>query len=77
MKAVLNLGWKNYIMDADKAIAVMQMLEGAEVYEEKWHSESKGKTYHVYERDLDQQTINLIPDSLYRMAKLAGKPEKE
>lgn len=75
MKAVLNLGWKNYIMDPDKAVAVLQMLEGAEIYEETWHHESKNKTHHVYEQEAGSQTLNLIPDSLYRMAKLAGKPD--
>lgn len=74
MKAVVKVGWKDYVMDADKAITLLGMLEGAEVFESKWVD--KDNTYYIYpqENETSLREIRLIPDQLYKMAKLAGKP---
>ena len=79
MKAIVQIGYTSYVMDAEKAIAVLEMLSGAEVYEGKWNSLSKSSTYYIYPQDNDTfiKEMKLLPDALYRMAKLAGKPNKE
>jgi hypothetical protein len=74
MKAVVKVGWKDYVMDADKAITLLGMLEGAEVFESKWVD--KTNAYYIYPQDTEVglREVRLIPDQLYKMAKLAGKP---
>lgn len=76
MKAVVKLGYKEYVMDAEKALALLSMLDNAEVYETKW--ENKLTAHYVYEQDNGDfiREIKLIPDALYRMGKLAGKPNR-
>lgn len=75
-KAILNIGYMKYVMDVDKAIRIMDMLGGVEEYEEKWHKpEEGGTTYHVYNASIDRLRVTIMPDALYRMAKMAGKPE--
>lgn len=77
-KAVLKIGYLNYVMDVDKAIRVMDLLSGVEEYEEKWQkAEEGGTTYHVYDADSDRIRVQILSDSKYRMAKLAGKPERK
>lgn len=76
MKAVVQVGYKSYVMDAEKALAFLSMLDQAEVYENKW--DGKTTAHYVYARETDSiQDFKLMPDALYRMAKLAGKPNKE
>jgi len=76
MKAIVQVGYKSYIMDAEKALAFLGMLDQAEVYESKW--DGKGSAHYIYPRESDSvQELKLLPDVLYRMAKLAGKPNKE
>jgi len=57
----------------------LELLEKAEAYEEKWRkNEDGGTTYHVYPLDPEKvPSLKLVSDDLYRMAKLAGKPDKE
>ena len=76
MKAVVQVGYKSYVMDAEKALAFLGMLDQAEVYENKW--DGKTNAHYVYAKENDSlQELRLMPDALYRMAKLAGKPNKE
>ena len=77
MKAIVNIGYKSYVMDAEKAVAMLSMLDQAEVYENKW--ESKTTAHYIYPQDSSDHVreLKLLPDALYRMAKLAGKPNKE
>jgi hypothetical protein len=80
MKAVIRIGYKEYVLDADKAVRIMEMLENAERYESKWHSKSESResynTYHVYQDTTDDRvSMELITDNFYAMCKLAGKPQ--
>ena len=75
-KAILNIGYMKFVMDVDKAIRVMDLLGGVEEYEEKWRKpEEGGTTYHVFDTNTDRLRVTIMPDALYRMAKMAGKPE--
>jgi hypothetical protein len=81
---ILEVGYTKYVLSAKDAVTVMDILNGAEIYQEKYVSEANSPTgkshtlHHVYDQgDADMRRISLwaIPDSLYKMAKLAGKPE--
>ena len=53
---VIDLGYRKVVLNREKAMQLMECLETAEVYEEKYWSEDKRKelgmtetyTYHVY-----------------------------
>ena len=78
---VIDLGYRKVVMPKEKAMLLMDCLESAEVYEEKYWSEDKRKelgmtgtyTYHVYPNDTNF-SMQIMSDSKYQMAKLAGKP---
>ena len=78
---VVTLGYANYVLSNKDAVALAEILEKAELYEAIWipSGERNGgpdHTHHVYEND-KQVDMKLISNDLYRMAKLAGKPEKK
>lgn len=78
-KAVIQIGYKEFILDAKDAILLMEMLDKAEVWQEKYQSREEGGTlYFAYSQDNEEsiRSVKIIPDNLYRMAKLAGKPER-
>ena len=78
---VIDLGYKNVVLPNDKALELAELLQGAEVFEEVYISSEKREhkdddhTYHVYPMG-KFFTMRLLSDSLYQMAKLAGKPVK-
>ena len=78
---VVSLGYSHYVMSNKDAVTLADILERAELYESIWiRSEDRNggpdHTYHIYESD-KQIDMKLISTDLYRMAKLAGKPEKK
>jgi len=74
---IVELGYTKYVMSNKDAVTIADILEKAELYEQKWRKEEDGgTTYHVYEND-KQFTLTSLTNSLYNMAKLAGKPVKE
>lgn len=80
MMMVIEFGWSNkFILKTADAVRLLELFEKAEVYEENWRKEEDGgTTYHVYPISPEKMpSIKLISDDLYRMAKLAGKPEKQ
>lgn len=81
-KCIVNLGWRSFVMDTNKALTLLELLDGCEVYEEDWHRETEGKpgytTYHVYApEEPSVGTVKLLPTNIYNVAKIAGKPEKK
>ena len=81
-KAVVRFGYKDYVMEPAQALQFAEMLNSMERYESKYNQGSDNKTsnytYHVYEEESESITeIKLISDHHYRVAKAAGKPEKE
>jgi predicted DNA-binding ArsR family transcriptional regulator len=74
---IVELGYTKYVMSNKDAVTIADILEKAELYEQKWRKEEDGgTTYHVYDND-KQFTLTTLSGSLYNMAKLAGKPVKE
>jgi len=83
MKAIIRVGYSDYVLDTDKAVAIIESLEGAEVYESKYHAKTAEDdsyyTYHVYNQheEFIDRKLTLITDEQYNMYKLAGKPENK
>ena len=81
---VIELGYKKFVMTKEKAMTLVDCLEGAELYEEKYWSDEKRRelgmtetyTYHVYTNEANF-SMQIVSDSKYQMAKLAGKPTKD
>jgi hypothetical protein len=77
MPMVIHMAYGEFVMDTKDAVTLMQILEKAERYQEKYRSTADGgSTYHIYPSD-SAVTAKLITDDMYRMAKLAGKPEEK
>jgi len=80
MKAVIQLGYREYVMEAKDALAILEAISTAERYETKWRKEEDGGTsYHVWTDTpaRDGNTLRLISDDQYRIAKLAGEPPRD
>lgn len=76
-KVIITIGYTKYVMDLDKAVQVMEAFSNMETYESVYHKpEDGGTTHHVYPENLSA-SIEVIQESLYQMAKLAGKPERK
>ena len=79
-KLIVNLGYRQIVLDADKAIALLDLLDGAERYEAKYHSAVNStpafNTHHIYPVDPDTGiTLTMLSTESYNMYKLAGRPE--
>jgi len=73
-KVIVEAGWgRCFVMDSDRALTLLELLKDAEVYQEKYAT----KSIHIYENDSKDISMRLLPDAVYRMAKLAGKPEEK
>lgn len=75
MKAVIKIGYTNYVVEPDQALQIAGILMSAEIYESKYNGD-KGSTYHVYEQDGSGINIEMMPENKYKLCKLAGKPNK-
>jgi hypothetical protein len=76
-KLCVTIGYKKYVMKVEDAIQFTELLSNAELYEEVHHKEAEGgSTHHVYDVGVPDVSMHLISESLYQMAKLAGKPIK-
>ena len=78
-KVIVEIGYRNFVLDARDAVALAEMLGGAERYEAVWRGKTDTTeahhTHHVYTQDAhDAPTMKIISDDAYRMYKLAGKP---
>ena len=78
---IVDLGYKRVVLSNDKALELAELLQGAEMFEEVYIQSDKrvnkddDHTYHVYPVK-EFFSMRLMGDSLYQMAKLAGKPVK-
>lgn len=80
---VIDLGYTSFVMGKEQALGLIDILEKAEIYESKYLSKEERErlgttgeyTHHVYPNE-KLFNMKVISDDLYRMAKLAGRPEK-
>lgn len=79
MKAIVRIGYDEYVMDIDKAITLLDSLAGAERYERVYHGDSKKHTHHVWDENPDEciREMKIIPENILRVARLAGKPVRK
>lgn len=79
-KAILRLGYTDYVMDMPDAVAVMEAFGKAEVFKSVHDYKATPSTtsYHIWapEPQHDQMTLQLLHDTTYKIAKLAGKPKE-
>lgn len=80
-KALIRVGYNDYVMDISDAVTLMEIMSKAENYKAKHDYNAKPTTaaYYVWEQEptsRDSVTITLMPDAVYRVAKLAGKPQE-
>ncbi len=76
LMAVVGVGYRQYIMPVDEAVALAKTMATAEIYDTKYRpKEDGGTTHHVYAQEQQNlPTVQLMHYETYRMAKLAGKP---
>ena len=71
---VLSFGYGDYVVSPKDAVTIMEILQKSERYECKYVS-GGDNTHHVFP-STETLTAKLISDDLYRMAKVAGKPDR-
>jgi predicted DNA-binding ArsR family transcriptional regulator len=77
-KISVQIGYKSFVMDGERALQLLDTLESAEIYEAKWRNEEDGgTTHHIYSQDPTNRVleINYLTDTQYCLYKLAGKPQ--
>jgi hypothetical protein len=78
-KIAISIGWKKYVLDSADAVKLAEILGKAEMYDTKYTSNSEGGNtmlHYVYPQEEEKFLMEILPDNLYRMAKLAGKPQE-
>ena len=79
---VIEFGYNtsSLVMSPKDALVMAEIMQRAEKYEKKYRPGGGGGdstyTYHVWTNP-DEISMKIISDDVYRMAKLAGKAEKE
>jgi len=73
---VVSIPYGDYVVNAEDALVIANVMARAERYQEKYRG-GEPNTYHVYPVDGRVAGMHIISDDLYRMAKLAGKPEEK
>ena len=75
-KAIVRVGYTEYIMPTKDALELARIMNSAERYETKGYGEDK--CYYVWSDNRPAIAgFEFIIDDIYRMAKLAGQPPKE
>lgn len=80
---IVDFGYSKVVLSKDKAFQLIECLESAERYEEKYWPEAKRKeknmqseyTYHVYPTEVSF-SFRVLSDEQYQLCKLAGKPQE-
>jgi hypothetical protein len=77
LMATVHVGYRQYIMPADEALALAKTIAMAEIYDTKYRSkEDGGTTHHVYPQEQQAlPSVQLVSYEFYRLAKLAGPPQ--
>ena len=78
-KVIIEFGYdKAFVMDADKALTLLDLLKDAEVYKELWRGQDKGgSTFHIFPQQKELCSMKVLSSNMYSLAKLAGKPETD
>lgn len=75
-KAVIHIGYTDYIMDAKDALQLAEVLTRAERYQRRGYADDE--CHYVWQESANTRCeITIVTDELYDMAKLAGKPNND
>lgn len=75
-KAVIRLGYTDYVVELEEAVAITNALANAEEFQQVGYGDDRA--YYIWrEPKADRVTIQVINDELYRVASMAGKPENK
>ena len=76
---IVTVGYNEFAMSPKDAVALSEILQRAERYQKKYHREvgdvKSHYTHHAWEHEEEFQ-MRLVSDDMFRMAKLAGKPDE-
>ena len=77
-KAILNIGYTEYVLDIEIAIKLAAVLTDAEIYKRVYRSDANGgPTTHVYTNPRNENaTITIMSDAHINMSRLAGAPKE-
>ena len=80
MKIVFELADVKYLLNPEQMNEVLNLVYkyGAEVYESKTNWTTKVETHHVYEATpamAARLKLHVLPDAVYGLGKLSGKPD--
>jgi hypothetical protein len=77
-KVIVEFGYdKHFVMEADKALTLLDLLKDAEMYKEVYRSNERGgNTYHIFPQQRELCSMKVLSSNMYSLAKLAGKPEE-
>jgi hypothetical protein len=72
-KAVIQINYKNYVMELEEAMVVASALMSAKQYTTRGYGDTA--SHHVWEEPAQEVQITIVRDELVRIATIAGKPE--
>lgn len=79
MKFLFEIGYKSFVVSAEQAQTIWDLLREAEIYQTqtKGYGSERVTTYHVYDQDelCEPFQMKMLTDRQYQMAKLAGQPQ--
>ena len=47
-KVIVAVGYKQFVVDAEVGVKLLDLLCDAEIYEDKYHGNGKENTHHIY-----------------------------
>lgn len=76
-KAVINIGYKKFVVDVEEALTIANAIVGAEQYEGRGYGEDR--VGHIWPQAAfaDAYEIKIISDEQYRLGKMAGEPPQK
>jgi len=79
MKCVIDYQYRKYVVSKEDAFIIINILENAEEYVRSYAATpGRELSHHVWkDANIEVRSMELMPDELYRLAKLAGKPEEK
>lgn len=76
-KAVINIGYKKFVVDVEEALTIANAIVGAEQYEGRGYGEDR--VAHIWPQPVfgGEYEVTFISEEQYRLAKLAGEPPEK
>jgi hypothetical protein len=74
-KAVIRIGYNDYVMEIEQALLVAQALTAAQRYRSKgWGNDT---SYYIWDDPAKEVELKVLSDEVVRIATMAGAPPKE